>query len=81
MKVETFEGWLLCKVVCCVLSAVFSSVFVSFQMRFITNLTNWNEKKPALYHGHLAYLDFSRSVVRLLPFTAATPLVAMPPSG
>lgn len=37
------------------------------QMRFITNLTNWNEKKPALYHGHLAYLDFSRFGVSWRP--------------
>lgn len=30
------------------------------QMRFISNITNWNEMKPAFYHGHLAYLDFAR---------------------
>lgn len=37
------------------------------QLRFVSNLTNWREKKPAFYHGHLAYLDFSRFGVTHLP--------------
>lgn len=37
------------------------------QRRFITNITNWHEKMPAVYHGHLAYIDFSRLGVRRLP--------------
>ncbi|KAL5011423.1 hypothetical protein ScPMuIL_009974 [Solemya velum] len=30
------------------------------QVRFIANISEWTEKKPALYHGHLAYVEFSR---------------------
>ena len=30
------------------------------QMRFVYNVSNWEEKKPAIYHGHLGYLDFHR---------------------
>lgn len=31
-----------------------------FQMRFAYNITTWEAKKPAFYHGHLAYIEFSR---------------------
>lgn len=30
------------------------------QLDFVKNITHWNEMKPALYHGHMAYLDFSK---------------------
>nr|CAG4651931.1 EOG090X088H [Triops cancriformis] len=30
------------------------------QVRFVTNITSWNEKKPALYHGHMSFVDFKR---------------------
>lgn len=30
------------------------------QVDFVRNITHWNEMKPALYHGHMAYLDFSK---------------------
>ncbi|ELU13870.1 hypothetical protein CAPTEDRAFT_139975, partial [Capitella teleta] len=33
---------------------------LSDQRRFVLNITHWESKKPALYHGHLAYLPFSR---------------------
>ncbi|KAJ8311238.1 LOW QUALITY PROTEIN: hypothetical protein KUTeg_011195, partial [Tegillarca granosa] len=35
-------------------------IIFPFQMRFVQNITEWHEKKPALYHGHLAYIEFSR---------------------
>lgn len=30
------------------------------QARFVNNVTNWNQRKPALYHGHMGFIDFSR---------------------
>lgn len=30
------------------------------QVSFVRNVTGWNAMKPALYHGHMAFLDFSR---------------------
>lgn len=30
------------------------------QLDFARNISHWNEMKPALYHGHMAYLDFSK---------------------
>ncbi|KAG1654965.1 Heparan sulfate 2-O-sulfotransferase 1 [Nymphon striatum] len=35
--------------------------------RFVENITSWDAKKPALYHGHLAYIDFNRFGVSNLP--------------
>lgn len=33
---------------------------LSDQARFVYNASLWSAKKPALYHGHIAFLDFSR---------------------
>ncbi|MCL4119971.1 UNVERIFIED_CONTAM: hypothetical protein GTU68_010791 [Idotea baltica] len=30
------------------------------QVRFVQNVSFWNEKKPAIYHGHIAYIEFKR---------------------
>nr|CAI5836960.1 unnamed protein product [Callosobruchus analis] len=30
------------------------------QVKFVTNVTKWNAMKPALYHGHFAFLDFEK---------------------
>ncbi|EDW04921.1 GH19644 [Drosophila grimshawi] len=30
------------------------------QISFVRNVTRWHEMKPALYHGHMAFLDFSK---------------------
>nr|CAH7763751.1 unnamed protein product [Callosobruchus chinensis] len=30
------------------------------QVKFVTNVTRWNAMKPALYHGHFAFLDFEK---------------------
>ncbi|PWA14409.1 hypothetical protein CCH79_00011069 [Gambusia affinis] len=30
------------------------------QVRFVRNVTTWREMKPGFYHGHVAYLDFSK---------------------
>lgn len=32
-------------------------------MQFVRNITDWKDIKPALYHGHMAYLDFSKWVL------------------
>uniref|UniRef100_A0A1A9V7H3 Heparin sulfate O-sulfotransferase n=1 Tax=Glossina austeni TaxID=7395 RepID=A0A1A9V7H3_GLOAU len=30
------------------------------QITFVRNITKWHQMKPALYHGHMAFLDFSK---------------------
>jgi len=37
------------------------------QMRFANNVTNWHAKKPAFYHGHFAYIEFSRFAISARP--------------
>lgn len=37
------------------------------QINFVRNVTGWNQMKPALYHGHMAYLDFSKFQMPLKP--------------
>lgn len=31
-----------------------------FQVRFVKNVTEWKEMKPAFYHGHVSFLDFAK---------------------
>lgn len=35
-------------------------------MRFVYNVSNWIEKKPGVYHGHVAYIDFARYMKNVL---------------
>ncbi|MED6291212.1 Heparan sulfate 2-O-sulfotransferase 1 [Characodon lateralis] len=37
------------------------------QVRFVRNVTTWREMKPGFYHGHVAYLDFSKYGVKGKP--------------
>ncbi|XP_005919847.1 heparan sulfate 2-O-sulfotransferase 1 [Haplochromis burtoni] len=37
------------------------------QVRFVRNVTSWREMKPGFYHGHVAYLDFSKHGVKGKP--------------
>ncbi|KAH8244359.1 hypothetical protein KR026_007517 [Drosophila bipectinata] len=37
------------------------------QIQFVRNVSKWHEMKPALYHGHMAYLDFSKFQVAHKP--------------
>ncbi|KAM4574321.1 heparan sulfate 2-O-sulfotransferase 1 [Fundulus diaphanus] len=37
------------------------------QVRFVRNVTTWREMKPGFYHGHVAYLDFSKFGVKGKP--------------
>ncbi|KJH42886.1 heparan sulfate 2-O-sulfotransferase [Dictyocaulus viviparus] len=30
------------------------------QREFVNNITNWSVRKPAFYHGHVAFIDFQR---------------------
>ena len=32
------------------------------QVNFVRNITGWTAMKPAFYHGHMAFLDFSKWV-------------------
>lgn len=36
-------------------------------MRFVKNITTWNEMKPGFYHGHISYLDFAKFGVKKRP--------------
>lgn len=40
---------------------------LSDQMRFVHNITSWQQKLPAVYHGHLAYVEFERFGVKKRP--------------
>lgn len=31
-----------------------------FKVRFVKNVTQWREMKPAFYHGHVSFLDFTK---------------------
>lgn len=31
-----------------------------FKVRFVKNVTQWREMKPAFYHGHISFLDFTK---------------------
>lgn len=33
------------------------------QYKFVQNITRWTDMKPALYHGHMAFLDFARYIM------------------
>ncbi|CAH1105871.1 unnamed protein product [Psylliodes chrysocephalus] len=36
------------------------TVTLENQLKFVQNVTNWKSMKPALYHGHFAFFDFSK---------------------
>lgn len=38
-----------------------------FQLRFAANVSSWTERRPAIYHGHLGFLDFAALGVPLRP--------------
>ncbi|XP_043217843.1 heparan sulfate 2-O-sulfotransferase 1-like [Amphibalanus amphitrite] len=37
------------------------------QMEFVTNITTWKQRLPALYHGHIAFIDFAAFGVQRRP--------------
>ena len=37
------------------------------QRRFVYNITGWSQKKPSLFHGHIAFVDFSKFGVKQKP--------------
>ncbi|KAK7495797.1 hypothetical protein BaRGS_00013017 [Batillaria attramentaria] len=43
------------------------TIALSDQMRFLNNITSWQEKKPALYHGHMAFIDYTKFGVKRKP--------------
>ena len=38
------------------------SLIFYFKERFVRNISTWTAKHPAIYHGHIHYLDFTRYV-------------------
>ncbi|KAK6619295.1 Heparin sulfate O-sulfotransferase [Polyplax serrata] len=38
------------------------------QIKFVHNITEWDAMKPALYHGHMAFIDFKKFRVEKTPF-------------
>ncbi|RWS24455.1 Heparan sulfate 2-O-sulfotransferase 1-like protein [Leptotrombidium deliense] len=40
---------------------------LSDQSRFVSNVTDWTQKQPSLYHGHIAFIDFSKFGVQKKP--------------
>ncbi|XP_072383683.1 heparin sulfate O-sulfotransferase [Diabrotica undecimpunctata] len=42
------------------ISANSHTITLENQLKFIHNVTNWKSRKPALYHGHFAFFDFSK---------------------
>ena len=37
------------------------------QIRFAHNITRWKQRLPAVYHGHIAHLDFKRLGIKKSP--------------
>ncbi|KAE8291127.1 Heparan sulfate 2-O-sulfotransferase 1 [Larimichthys crocea] len=37
------------------------------QVRFVKNVTEWREMKPAFYHGHVSFLDFTKFGIKRKP--------------
>ncbi|XP_072297909.1 heparan sulfate 2-O-sulfotransferase 1 [Eucyclogobius newberryi] len=37
------------------------------QKRFVRNVTEWREMKPAFYHGHVSFIDFTKYGVKRKP--------------
>lgn len=48
---------------CCYLLAALTTAHLFcylFKVRFVKNVTQWREMKPAFYHGHISFLDFTK---------------------
>lgn len=50
-----------------------------FQVRFVKNVTLWKEMKPAFYHGHVSFLDFTKCVLCALVVPCANSLGLLRP--
>lgn len=50
-----------------------------FQVRFVKNVTLWKEMKPAFYHGHVSFLDFTKCVLCALVVPCANSLSLLRP--
>jgi len=53
---------------------IYFNYLLMFQVRFVKNVTLWNEMKPAFYHGHVSFLDFTKCVLCALVIPCANSL-------
>lgn len=41
------------------------------QLEFVRNVSEWTERQPAFYHGHFAFVDFTRYALSTTPFRSS----------
>lgn len=58
--IRFFFFFLFC-FVCSLVALTSTNLFCYLvKVRFVKNVTRWREMKPAFYHGHISFLDFTK---------------------